>query len=141
MLVLCLAMIALLRLAPGLVLSRTLHRLLVEEPVRQLAALDRTRLLTLVVLGLLLCAGAEVFVLMGSAEMAFVLATQIALYLDAVAVSIVAAVALRARPLVQWLGARLQSRGRRSPRHRRTRRPAVRSLANDDDPAPLLLAA
>lgn len=141
MLVLCCGLLCMMWLAPELPASRWLHRRTVELPVRVLASLDRTRLLAFVVLCVLMSAGAEVLIMLGSAEMAMALAWQIAVYLDAVTLSIGATILVRAKPLLRMLAPRASSLARRSARQRRRRRAIAPSSANDDDPAPAVSAA
>jgi hypothetical protein len=143
MLYLFAGIIALLRWIPDIPLSRSLHRWVVKEPVRQLAEFDRAKLIFLVIMLGILVAGAETIVLLGSAELAMAFAWQTALYADAMLVTLTAAALARARPILAMLGVVGRSLlPRRAPRARRRQRVAAeRSSANDDDPAGLVLAA
>ena len=143
MLYLFAGIIALLRWAPDIPLSRSLHRWVVEEPVRQLSEFDRTKLIFLIIVLALLVAGAETIVMLGSAELAMAFAWQVALYTDAMLVTLTAAALARARPVLTMLGvigrSLLPRRASRAPRRQRVT--GERSSANDDDPSGLVLAA
>ncbi|GAA4036958.1 hypothetical protein GCM10022281_16940 [Sphingomonas rosea] len=136
MIALCLGIIALLVFVPDIPLSRTLHVWLVALPAERLETLDRKRLFFLIALAMFFAAGAEMMVLIGSAEIAATLAWQIALYADAVTATIVAAVLVRTRPAITYVAARTMGLVRRASRRRRTCKPTGRAAANDDDPAP-----
>ena len=137
-----LALLMVMRLAPDSALGRMLNRHLVERPLEWLGELDRRQLLYAVSL-VAMCLGAgEAIAVIGSDFLA-VYAWDLAVYLDAVAVTYALAavaktkVAMRA---VRLRGASLLGRfGRRARRARRTgaaRKVPPDSASNDDDPAP-----
>ncbi|GLR47866.1 hypothetical protein [Sphingomonas astaxanthinifaciens] len=143
MLYLFVAVIALLRWIPDIPLSRSLHRWLVEEPVRQLSQFNRAKLFFLVIMLTLMVAGAETIVMLGSAELAMAFAWQLALYADALTVTLTAALLVRARPVTALIavGARALLPRRAGRARRRQRVAAERTSANDDDPALALALA
>ena len=143
MLYLFASLIALLRLVPDIPLSRSLHRWVVEEPARHLSEFDRTRLIFLIIVLAIMVAGAETIVMLGSTEFAMAFAWQVAVYTDAMVITLTAAVLARARPILTIAGVMARALlPRRAPRARRRQRVAAeRRNANDDDPAGLVIAA
>ena len=141
MLMLAYAVMALLILVPDIPLSRSLHRSLVAEPVRLAATLSRTRLIFLAIMLLLVVAGAEVVLMIGSAEAVSAFAWQAAVYADAVSVTLFAGALAKARALLPWLKARPARQFRlRASRRKRAGTSVQDRAANDDDPAPALAA-
>lgn len=129
--------------APETVFGRMCHRQLVERPVARLDALTRKDLLFGVLLLAIMFGGGEMIVLLGP-EFATAYALELSVYFDAMIFAWTLAGVARARQAVFVTRLALR-RGGRSMAARRRRRQRVaqgdRGAANDDDPAPALVAA
>ena len=134
---------------PDVPLTRGLHKILVEQPVRALARLQRHHLLHAVILTVMMFSFWEVIAVFGSAELIMAYAFDVALYVDAVIVTSAAAAAAyvkgAARALRRGVAASLirvlpirrpKVRARRSSPGRTHNAPA-----NDDDRREQLLFA
>ena len=120
--------------------GRLLHRQLVERPLAALGKFRRHHLLYAVILPVLLLSGGEVALLLGP-EFFAAYALELAVYLDAVIMTY----ALSAMSGMKGAAVRVGAIMARLPRARRKREKlalkSTRKPANDDDPAPLRLAA
>lgn len=136
------ALVMVMKFAPGSMLGGWLNRTLVELPLEKLAGFDQRHMLYTVILVALMLGAGETLALLGSAEFLSIYAWDLAIYLDAVAVSYALAAVARVRSALRWVGLRIALPGRRgkSARDRRTRPVAAERSAhgadNDDDPAP-----
>lgn len=133
---LALAAVALMRWMPDLPLARLLHRHMVEKPVVFLLSLSRVQVIKLALIAGLLLTMGDLVLMLGSADVLFVYAGELALYVDVVAMAILAASVTRVRTGVHWLALRFRpaKRSSRVNRRRRTRRkPTSVAPANDDD--------
>ena len=142
-----LATMCVMRFFPDSSAGRMLNRWLVEIPLQRAAQLERHHLIfALVMIGLML-AGGEVIAVLGP-DFAVVYALDVSLYIDFLVVAVTLASVARTKSGVAALRVGLTSLGARLRRvfgRRRVRDvPAKRDKApsaNDDDPAPALLAA
>lgn len=126
-------------LVPDSEAGRALHRQLVERPLEALSDFKRHRLIYFVLLAGMMLAGGEMIVLLGPE----VIATY-AVYLDAVMVTYALSAVAMAQRGGSWLRTVVMRSFRRvRPRGKRARRSPARQRrsANDDEPAPSLLAA
>lgn len=137
-----LALIMVMRLAPESALGRVLNRHLVERPLERLGEFDRRQLLYATIL-VVMCLGAGEAIAVLGPELLGVYAWDLAVYLDAVAVSYALAAVARARTVLRIVRLRssvfLRPFRRPARRAKRTRTMASRSpssASNDDDPAP-----
>jgi hypothetical protein len=130
-------------LAPGSDAGRALHRQLVERPLEALSDIKRHHLIVFVIMAGFAIGGGEAVAILGPEVVsAFVL--DLAIYVDAVLVTYALSAVATAKRGGGWLRYAVMRRPRcMRPRSRRTPRTAVspRKSANDDDPAPVLLAA
>lgn len=130
------SLVAVMLLAPETPIARSLHRNLVEEPLRLAARFERKHVLFLVV-GL---ASLQSFAMVLPAEMAMIMAWDLTVYVDLLIASWTLSAFARLRSMRAWMtlqAGRLRPRRRARVRARRIRRSAERrSAANDDDPAP-----
>ena len=132
----CLAVVLLaLLLAPETPFARECHRAFVERPVRALSKFRVHHLIYAVILVPVMLSGGEFLALLGP-EFFAAYAMELAIYIDAVVVSLLAsayasvrALPARARLLVNRLLRAGKPRSKRSPRLPQ----AERSPANDDD--------
>ena len=120
------------KLFPQVPASRQLHRALVEAPLRGLAAMSRRHLIYGMVLLGMLFAGAEMIMLLGSADLVMLMAWDVSLYVDAMIATWTIATVARGKAAWQMLAARLTGR-RGAPRPRAPRRRAESRAANDAD--------
>ena len=130
-------------LAPGSEAGRALHRQLVERPLEALADFKPHHLIFFVIMAGFAIAGGEALAILGP-EVVAAYALDLAIYLDAVMVTYALSAVAMARSGGGWLRNAVMRVVRRTrPRSKRaTRRPAgPRKSANDDGPAPVLLAA
>jgi len=138
--VLLLAAAGLIRWAPGLPLSRLLHRWLAERPAAWLSRRTRQELIAWAIVAALLAFAGEYVLLIGGPQMAISLAVDLAAYVDAVIAVVTLASVARAQAVARWFGPRLARRSRPSgARARRIRR--ERPAANDSEDRPARLAA
>lgn len=143
---LCLALILVMRLAPQSPLGRTLVQQLVEEPLHRISRLERHQLIFWLMMAVLLAIGGEVIALMGGLELTTLYLIDLSIYLDAVMATYLLAVTVRGTSAWQALAGvirpRLSRRGTARRRRIRADRTTVERGANDDDePAPVRLAA
>ena len=122
------------KLFPRVQVSRMLHHMLVEAPLAAIARMSRRHLIFGVVLLATLFAGAELIVMLGSADVAMVLAWDVSLYVDALLAAWALAAVARGKAAWQALAAivtrPLRAARRRAPRRRRA---ATGKAANDSD--------
>lgn len=123
-------------LAPGLPLSRTLHKHLVELPLAWLDRLERHHLIFVVIVCALMSSSALGGALLGSAELVFAFALDASLYVDAV----IATSAVAAMSNLKAAAARLRSRLGGALRLVPHRRPKLRSKRARTRRAPKLPA-
>lgn len=116
---------------PELPASRTLHRLLVEEPLARLGKLGRRHLIFAAVLIGLSFTGTELLLLFGSADFLMIYAWDVSLFVDALLATWTLSTVARGKAFWQMLAARLPRLAR--PRARRRRPAAARKAANDSD--------
>jgi len=138
---LCLALMAVMRLAPQSPLGRWLNLNFIQEPLTRMAALERHQVIFLVIASVMLLAASETIAIYGTFEWALISAFDLSVYLDAVAVTAVIGVAARFRSVMQVLRGRrvartMPKRGARRRRMRTGAGTAPAKSANDDDPAP-----
>jgi len=141
---LMLALVLVMRLAPQSPAARVLQRQLVELPLRWLAGLERHQLIFVLIMAGFAAGGVEMIALLGP-ELVTAYAVDLAIYLDALAVTYLVVTVARLRAAaraVRWHLKRLGvSRGirrrRRAQRRGRNRPPA----ANDDEDDARPLAA
>jgi len=129
-------LIATMLLFPGTAMGRLLHEQLVERPLARLQTVRRHHVLFLIGLVALSLIAGEMVVIMGSFDLAIVLAWDISIYVDVVIATSTLAVMGRAKAAWHVLKTKVfRSRGRARNRARRTSRPGRRShtSANDDD--------
>jgi hypothetical protein len=133
------SLVAVMLLAPETPIARSLHRNLVEEPLRLAARFERKHVLFLVV-GL---ASLQSFAMVLPAEVAMIMAWDLTVYVDLLITSWTLSAFARLRSMRAWMAlqaGRLRPRRRARVRARRIRRSAERrSAANDDDPAPFVV--
>ena len=130
-------------LAPASAAGRVLHRQLVERPLEALSDIKRHHLIFVVIIAGFALAGGEAMAILGP-EVASAFALDLAIYLDAVMVTYALSAAAMAKRGGGWLRYAIMRRAPRlRPRSKRAPRVSVRprKSANDDDPAPALLAA
>jgi hypothetical protein len=122
------------KLFPEVPASRTLHRALVETPLRALAAMGRRHLIYGVVLVAMLFAGAEMILMLGSTDLVMLMAWDVSLYVDAVIATWTITTLARGKAVWQALVARVVGRrGATRPRAPRRRREGSKTAANDAD--------
>ena len=133
-----LCVLVVLLVIPDSQLGRMLHRQLVERPLKALSDIKRHRLIYFVLLAGMMLAGGEMIVLLGPE----IIATY-AVYLDAVMVTYALSAVAMAQRGGSWLRTVVRSVRCVRPRGKRVRRSPARQrrAANDDEPAPALLAA
>ncbi len=127
-----LLVIAMMKLFPELPTSRTLHRALVEEPLARIAAMGRRHLIYAAVLIGMMFAGAELVMLLGSADLMMLMAWDVSLYVDALIATWTLSAVMRGKAAWRALARRFLRPLRRAPRSRR-RRVVRRTAANDAD--------
>jgi hypothetical protein len=144
---LLLVAILVMKLFPETPFARALHRALVAGPLERLAAMDRRHaLFALAVIALALFAS-DMIALIGSADLAFAIAWDVSVYVDALAVAWTLAAIGRSKGA--WLAVKARfgpPRGRsiRRPMPRRRRsatQPAANDSADDGDAGRRALAA
>ncbi|TMJ19361.1 MAG: hypothetical protein E6G92_06125 [Alphaproteobacteria bacterium] len=130
-----LLVIVVMRLFPAIPLSRALHRALVEAPLERLGAMSRRHLIYAALLAGMMIAGAEVILLLGSADMAMLMAWDVSLYVDGLIATWTISALVRGKSAWNVVAARWLSPLRRAarPRARRQRRDPTRTAANDSD--------
>jgi hypothetical protein len=134
--------IMILKLFPDTPTARLLHTYLVERPAAWIASRTRAHVIMGLILIGLAFSGAEFVMLAGTADVAMLMAWDMAVFFDALIVSWAAASTARVGAAKQyllslWRGGRPRVKARRrAVRQRRARQPS-----NDDEPAPGLLAA
>jgi len=110
------------KLFPKLPFSRLLHEILVEAPLRNVAAMGRRHLIYLAVLVAFTFAAGELILLFGSADIVTLMAWDVSLYVDAVVATWTVSALLRGKAAWGMLTARLPRQRlarRRAPRRRR----------------------
>lgn len=137
-----LALILLLRFGPEVPFLRVLRVAMVETPARWLSQLERRQILAVIIIAAIILAGGEL-ILFFAPEFVALLATNLGIYLDAMAVSALLGAATVARRAIRII--RVQLGGWRTfvrrtfhpaMREVRTRPSAAKLIAdNDDDPA------
>ena len=129
-----LLVIAMMKLFPELPTSRTLHRALVEAPLDRLAKMGRRHLIYAAVLVGMMFAGAEMVMLLGSADLMMLMAWDVSLYVDALIATWTLSAVMRGKAAWRTLAAPFFRPLRRAPRSRRriVRKPA----ANDSEEGP-----
>ena len=128
---------------PDSQLGRMLHRQLVERPLQKLADIKRHHLIFFAIMAGFTIAGGEAMAILGP-EVVSAFALDLAIYLDAVIVTYaLSAVAMAKRGGGWFKYAVLRRPWRMRVRSRRAARTTVRprKSANDDEPAPVVLAA
>ena len=119
---------------PRLPVSRLLHRLTVEMPLHRLAVLDRRHAIFALILLAMLFVGSEMIMMLGSADIAMLLAWDVSIFVDALVAAWTLAAVSRSRTAWQMLAgiaARpLRGARRRAPRRRRA---GLQAAANDSD--------
>jgi hypothetical protein len=130
-----LLVITAMRLFPAIPLSRALHRALVEAPLQRLGAMSRRHLIYGALLAGMMLAGAEIVLLLGSADMAMLMAWDVSLYVDALIATWTLSALVRGKSAWNVVAARWLSPLRRAarPRARRQRRDPTRTAAKDPD--------
>lgn len=132
-----LLIIAMMKLFPTLPVSRLLHRTIVELPLLKLATMDRRHVIFGVALLVMLVTASEMIMLLGSADVAILLAWDVSIYLDAVLAIWTLAAVTRSKAAWQSLAGILTRpfRGarRRAPRRRRE---GGCTAANDSEEGP-----
>ena len=129
-------------LFPETRLGRSLHVYLVERPLDLAGRLERKQLLLILIL--LTCS--QSLIMVGGIELGLAYAAHMSIYVDAVLMSYVAALATRyasARTIFKAIIVRAVSRPIGQHRRARRTRPALRKSskpANDDGPAGLVFA-
>ena len=117
-----LLIIVTMKLFPQVPLARALHLMLIELPLRKIAVMDRRHLLFGVILVGMLFASAELIMMLGSADIAMVMAWDASVYVDALLATWALAAVARSKAAWQALvglvtrplrGARLRSSRRR----------------------------
>ena len=143
-----LSLVLVMRFAPRTPLGAWLLHHVVREPLAKFSALERHQLIYFAIVLVMLLGAGETLAIYGTFEWALISAFDLAVYLDAVAVTAVLASMARIRSAVKVLRVRLAAlHGTMRPatRSRRPRTTARRKLpaktANDDDPAPARYAA
>jgi hypothetical protein len=123
------------RLFPEIPLSRALHRALVEAPLERLAAMSRRHLIYAALLAGMMLAGAEIILLLGSADMAMLMAWDVSLYVDALIATWTISALVWGKSAWNAVAARCLSPFRTAarPRAPRRRREASRSADKDSD--------
>lgn len=142
---LALALTLLLRFGPDVPLLRAMRASLIEAPARLLAKIQRHQIIFLIIISVMMLTGGELLVLFGP-ELLGLFATNLALYLDAVAITALLSAATMARRVLQII--RLRLSGRRTlvaPRSRRALREVktpvtTKEQLDDDEPAHWVLA-
>jgi hypothetical protein len=124
------------KLFPAVPVSRLLHQMLVETPLRQLAAMSRRHLFFGVILLAMLFASAELIVMLGSADVVMVMAWDVSIYVDAVIAAWALAAVARSRAAWRALAGivvrPLRTARRRAPRRRRAGTGTAANDADDD---------
>ena len=137
-------LIATMLLFPGTALGRLLHEQLVERPLARLQTVQRHHLIFLIGLVVLALVAGEMIVIMGSFDLAVVMAWDVSICVDALIATATLAAMARAKAGWHVLTTKV-SRSIRRPRNRarRTSRPGRRShiSANDDEGDALPIAA
>ena len=135
-LVLLLGVIALVRRAPDLPLSRLLDEWLARRPAAWLLRRTRRELIAWAIVAVLFAFAGEYVLLMDGPQLALGFAVDLGAYIDAViAVTTIASVA-RVRVATRWLVRAGKIAGVSRPRSRSPRRSRVRPPANDDADRP-----
>lgn len=129
-----LLVIVTMKLFPRVPVSRMLHQMLVEAPLAALATMSRRHMIFGLILVAMLFAGAELIMMLGSADVVMVLAWDVSLYVDAVIAAWALAAVARSRAAWQALAGivtwPLRAEG---PRTSRRRRANTEKAANDSD--------
>ena len=142
-----LALTLLLRFGPDVPVLRALRAAMVEVPARRLAQLQHHHIIFLIVLSAMMLAGGQLLVFFGP-EFLALFATNLALYVDAAAITALLSAATVARQAVGIIRPELNRwrtfvgpTVRRAVREVKTRPLAAKPAAdNDDDPAQILRA-
>lgn len=130
-------------------IAQTLHRWLVEKPAERLNHMDRRHVIMLLLFAMVIAFSGELLAAAGPLDMSLVLLWDVSVYLDAVMVSVALATAARSVSagryiksiVAHWFNRAGHAR-RPRPVTRSTRRAKnTRSSTNDDDRAPITLAA
>ncbi|MFM5929339.1 MAG: hypothetical protein ACKOPQ_00340 [Novosphingobium sp.] len=137
--VMLLSAVLLLKLLPDASLSRSLRQTIVAPLANWLLNRSRRDVIYIFVLGGLLLFAGEVVLMLGSADLVYAYALDLALYFDAVIAASLIGAARHARAVVRTFG-RLFPVRRPKPRQRRTRSHTRHVPANDDDGQTLLAA-
>ena len=140
---LMLALVLVMRLAPQSLLARLLHRQLVELPLRWLAGLERHQLIFVLIMTAFAAGGVEAIAVLGP-EMVAGYAIDLAIYLDALAVTYALAALAQLRAAARAVRWRLKRLAMKVARRRRRAQRRVRSrpqAANDDEDDARPLAA
>ncbi|TIX50641.1 hypothetical protein [Alteraurantiacibacter aquimixticola] len=130
-------------LAPQSPAAKALNEQLVARPLAALEKVERHHLLYAVFLGVLMLGGGEMLVIFGP-EFIAAYAMEMAIYFDAVIVTYALSAWAEMRKGFGYLSRPMAglSRSIRPRRKRTARKPAgVRKASNDDDPAPVEIAA
>ncbi len=121
------------KLFPRLPVSCQLHHLLVEMPLAALAKISRRHLIFVVALLVMLVTTSEMIMLLGSTDIAMMLAWDVSIYVDALIAAWTLAAVTRSkaawRALAGILTRPLRAARRRAPR----RRSGAHTAANDAD--------
>ena len=143
-----LSLVLVMRFAPRTPLGAWLLHHVVREPLAKVSAMEGHQLIYFGIVLVMLMGVGETLAIYGTFEWAMISAFDLAVYLDAVAVTAVLASMARIRFTVKMLRVRLAAlrcasrpatRSRR-PRTSARRKPSAKT-ANDDDPAPARYAA
>ena len=139
---LCLLLVML--LMPDSDMGRTLHRQLVERPLARISAFERHQLIYALLMGSIMLGGGELIFLFGP-ELVGMWAINLSIYFDAVIVTYALSALAGARSLKNWawhvMGRLVRGRPRPRSRRRRSASRPDKASNDDEDPAPVRLAA